>query len=258
MSQNIFTKKRVSLICAVTLFLIVSLFSYAVAEERLVIKDGSGNTVFNVLDDGMLTVIRGSYPVIVGERQTSLTTGARTVANFTHSTTANMTDGFGPEFAFTIKDSGATEAICTVGAIRDGSDNSGAFAVWPRENGVKFQAMTVHADGSLVMDSGARCTAAGTWENGSSRELKKDFRSLSNEEALAALELLEPIEYRYKRDDSDTHLGFIAEDVPALVASGDRKHMDSMDVVTLLTKVVQEQQILIEKLSEDVKLLREK
>jgi hypothetical protein len=41
MSQNIFTKKRVSLICVVTLFLIVSLLSYAVAEERLVIKDGS-------------------------------------------------------------------------------------------------------------------------------------------------------------------------------------------------------------------------
>ncbi len=255
MSQKYFFKKRLSLICVASFFLFFSLFSYAIGEDRLVIKNGSGDTVFNVQDDGMMTAIRGTYPVIQGERQTDLTTGARTVANFIHSTSGNMTDGFGPEFAFSIKDSGATEAICTVGAVRDGSDNSGAFAVWPRRFGAKIQALTVKSDGSLVMNNGATCTAAGVWEDASSRELKKDFRSLSTEEALTTLQQLKPIEFRYKKDDSDTHLGFVAEDVPQLVATKDRKHMSSMDVVALLTKVVQEQQLLIEKLSKDVKLL---
>jgi hypothetical protein len=35
-------------------------------------------------------------------------------------------------------------------------------------------------------------------------------------------------------------VGFIAEDVPALVATADRKGLSPMDVVAVLTKVVQE------------------
>ena len=45
-----------------------------------------------------------------------------------------------------------------------------------------------------------------------------------------------------KKSPEERHLGFIAEDVPELVASKDRKGMSSMDVVAVLTKVVQEQQ----------------
>jgi hypothetical protein len=37
------------------------------------------------------------------------------------------------------------------------------------------------------------------------------------------------------------HVGFIAEDVPHLVAMPDRKGLTTMDVVAVLTKVVQEQ-----------------
>jgi hypothetical protein len=51
-------------------------------------------------------------------------------------------------------------------------------------------------------------------------------------------------------DKDDRHVGFIAEDVPDLVASKDRKGLSSMDIVALLTKVVQEQQKAIKALSE--------
>jgi hypothetical protein len=37
-------------------------------------------------------------------------------------------------------------------------------------------------------------------------------------------------------------VGFIAEDVPDLVATKDRKGLSPMDIVAVLTKVVQEQQ----------------
>jgi hypothetical protein len=43
-------------------------------------------------------------------------------------------------------------------------------------------------------------------------------------------------------------LGFIAEDVPDLVATADRKGLSSMDIVAVLTKVVQEQQRTIEQM----------
>lgn len=41
-------------------------------------------------------------------------------------------------------------------------------------------------------------------------------------------------------------MGFIAEDVPELVATKDRKGMSPMDVVAVLTKVVKEQQEAIQ------------
>jgi cell division protein FtsB len=47
-------------------------------------------------------------------------------------------------------------------------------------------------------------------------------------------------------------VGFIAEDVPKLVATKNRKGMSAMDVVAVLTKVVQKQQRTIAELSRKV------
>jgi len=41
-------------------------------------------------------------------------------------------------------------------------------------------------------------------------------------------------------------VGFIAEDVPDLVATKDRKALSPMDIVAVLTRVVQEQQKTVE------------
>jgi hypothetical protein len=41
-------------------------------------------------------------------------------------------------------------------------------------------------------------------------------------------------------DKDEKHVGFIAEDVPELVAMKDRKSLSPMDIVAVLTKVVQE------------------
>jgi len=60
-----------------------------------------------------------------------------------------------------------------------------------------------------------------------------------------ALTQLKPVEFAYKADTEERHVGFIAEDAPDIVASKDRKGMSPMDVVAVLTKVVQEQQKLI-------------
>jgi hypothetical protein len=92
----------------------------------------------------------------------------------------------------------------------------------------------------------ARLTAAGIWTNGSSRAIKQDIRPLSAADALAAFAALEPVRYRAKADPSEEHLGFIAEDVPELVAESDRTGLSPMDVVALLTRVVQEQQRAVE------------
>ena len=94
----------------------------------------------------------------------------------------------------------------------------------------------------LEMASGAHVTTGGVWTNASSREYKENIRDLSYDEATLALLSLKPSKFNYKVDKDDDYLGFIAEDVPDLVATKDRKGLSPMDIVAVLTKVVQKQQ----------------
>jgi hypothetical protein len=94
----------------------------------------------------------------------------------------------------------------------------------------------------LQMASGAFVSAAGVWTNASSRTLKQDIEALTASEAQAALEQLAPVRYASRVDPTERHVGFIAEDVPELVATRDRKSLSPMDIVAVLTRVVQEQQ----------------
>jgi hypothetical protein len=95
--------------------------------------------------------------------------------------------------------------------------------------------------------SGARLDA-GNWVNASSRAVKQDIHDLDAGAAMSALKAMEPVTFAYKENPAETNVGFIAEDVPELVATADRKGLSSMDVVAVLTKVIQEQQRTIEDL----------
>jgi hypothetical protein len=101
---------------------------------------------------------------------------------------------------------------------------------------------TTDAQYPLHLGNGAHVTAGGVWTNASSRVLKDDITPLTLERAQAALVALAPVEYVYKADPSERQVGFIAEDVPALVAQNDRASLSPMDLVAVLTKVVQAQQ----------------
>ena len=102
-----------------------------------------------------------------------------------------------------------------------------------------------------VGTAGAYCDG-GAWVNGSSRTYKDNITSLTTEEAVEAFKGLEPVKYVYKDDKEEQHIGFIAEDVPELVATKDRKGLSPMDIVAVLTKVVQEQQKTISDLKERI------
>jgi hypothetical protein len=93
----------------------------------------------------------------------------------------------------------------------------------------------------LQMAGGAYTNGTG-WFNASSREYKENIESLDSREALMTLASLDPVKFNYKSDASEKHVGFIAEDVPELVATKDRKGLSPMDILAVLTKVVQEQQ----------------
>jgi ClpP class serine protease len=108
------------------------------------------------------------------------------------------------------------------------------------------------------MSNGASLTTGGVWTNASSRALKENIENLNADEAVAALTKLNPVKYNYKIDKTDKHVGFIAEDAPELVATSDRKGMSPMDVVAVLTKVVQEQQKVNQEQQEVIANLHER
>jgi len=107
----------------------------------------------------------------------------------------------------------------------------------------------------LDMASGAHVTAGGVWTDASSRAYKENIHALSVEAALSAFEALTPVEFNYKVDKDETCLGFIAEDVPDLVATKDRKSLSAMDIVAMLTKVVQRQQEQIAELQNRIQAM---
>jgi hypothetical protein len=115
---------------------------------------------------------------------------------------------------------------------------------------------TIPAGNVIYHSNGARLSSGGAWLNGSSRAFKQDINSLSAESALDALTSLNPVTFTYKEEPGEEYVGFISEDVPDLVASGDRTGLSPMDVVAVLTKVVQEQQRQIDELTEQLEALK--
>lgn len=95
--------------------------------------------------------------------------------------------------------------------------------------------------------SGAFLSAGGVWTNASSRSNKENIQNLDANSAMDTLQKLNPVTFDYKAS-KEKHVGFIAEDVPDLVATPDRKSLSAMDIVAVLTKAVQEQQKTIEEL----------
>jgi hypothetical protein len=102
---------------------------------------------------------------------------------------------------------------------------------------------------SIHVGGGAHCFGGREWRNASSISCKKDVEALSLADALAALRDLRPVTFKYV-DDDEVRAGFIAEDVPDLVAAGDRQSLSAMDFVAVLTRVVQFQQWQISELSQ--------
>jgi len=90
----------------------------------------------------------------------------------------------------------------------------------------------------------------------SSRELKENIFELSVEEALETIQNLRPVKYDYKAiKTSRANLGFIAEEMPDNLASSDRKTISPMEIIPVLTKMIQEQQKAINSLQQNLSQL---
>ncbi len=238
------------------------------AADKLIVKDTLGNTKFVVTDSGKVgmgtstpqydldIVAPDKGQIRISDNATDTTTkGARMVLN--HYTNAEL-----PVYLFGAA-STATDNFVAFGggnAIGNAATQIDLFTGSTTTTQTGFSRMTVKGNGyigfgtqspayPLHHSTGAYLSVGGVWTDASSREYKENISRLSADKALNALKALDPVEFTYKADKEERHTGFIAEDAPELVATKDRKGLSPMDIVAVLTKVVQEQQESIEMLS---------
>jgi hypothetical protein len=89
-------------------------------------------------------------------------------------------------------------------------------------------------------------------------KFKENIRGLTTNEAVDTLEQLRPVRFNYKVDKAEECLGFIAEEVPELVASKGRKGLSPMNITAVLTRVLQEQQKMVREQQETIMQLKAK
>jgi hypothetical protein len=117
-----------------------------------------------------------------------------------------------------------------------------------------FKSIYFHVNNQTAASKGV--AKDGNW-TGSTREIKNNICDFTAQEAIEILADLNPIKFSYRADERNKpHVGFIAEEVPDVIASPDKKMISEIDIVAVLTKVVQEQQRTIVDLSKKIELLR--
>ncbi|MCF8146563.1 MAG: tail fiber domain-containing protein [Deltaproteobacteria bacterium] len=214
---------------------------FSMGADKLIVRDEGGATTFKVEDDGSVASagrllsngasVWGSAPFVLGQ---NLLNRGIVITDKAASNQKNIYFGW------------------NVGSSHDYAE------IFALQEGVAYKNLVLNPNGGCVgigavspayplqMGSGAYVSAGGVWTNASSREYKQDIRQLTGDEAMNALKGLRPVKFSYKAKTDETHVGFIAEEVPDLVATKDRKGMSSMDVVAVLTRVVQEQQKVVQ------------
>jgi hypothetical protein len=225
--QEDFMSRKIVLL-AVVLMLTVPVAVFGA--DKLIVQDSGGVTQFNVTDDGKVGIGIGTGTIDTNAVFEIRKTGANAVMM------TNRTDG-----AKNVMNSAAGAGI--FGTLNN-------FKLRLVVNAVKK--MELNADNSITTGSGATLTAGGVWHDASSRDYKENISELSAAAANEALKGLNPMIYNYKAAKDEKHVGFIAEDVPSLVASQDRKSLSPMDIVAVLTKVVKEQKQTVEALEATV------
>jgi Chaperone of endosialidase len=105
--------------------------------------------------------------------------------------------------------------------------------------------MTLDGDSNVIDFAGGGQYNGANFLDASSRARKQDIRPLGGGAAVEALAGLEPVTFAYLDAPGAPRVGFIAEEVPALVARPGRTTLSALEIVAVLTKVVQAQQQVV-------------
>lgn len=124
--------------------------------------DGKDSTTFattasntftsNQIVSGTITTISSTFPVEKIIRTSTATNAIRSTFQAIHQTNGDMTDGFGADISFGIKDNAGVEnEIANIGAFRDGGDSTGGLGLYTRVGGTKSERLRISALGDVSM-----------------------------------------------------------------------------------------------------------
>jgi hypothetical protein len=120
-------------------------------------------------------------------------------------------------------------------------DNGGGRSLDLRADGSALDLESNGAD--LYINNNNRPVRIRNQQSVSSRDLKENIADFTTREATEALEGLNPVSFTWKDDEEKTrHIGFIAEDTPGIAKSSDEKAIIPVQILAILSKVVQDQQ----------------
>ncbi|NJN17064.1 MAG: tail fiber domain-containing protein [Oscillochloris sp.] len=155
-------------------------------------------------------------------------------------------------------DGSATRSGALLGAIGFvGMGATHAQMVYRAGSGGGFEFVDRSKNGpALNNDNTGWAKVSGILNNASSRRWKDTITAMAPDDALAALNELRPVTFRYTNDQSErVQAGFIAEEVPDLLASSNRDVINPLEVVAVLTSVLQTQRQTIAELSGRLQVL---
>jgi len=118
----------------------------------------------------------------------------------------------------------------------------------------------LHVGDNTSNGNGAHVTEGGAWTNGSSREFKENFQTISSKDILTKLASLNILLWDYKDSEEGTHLGPIAEEFHEAFGLGDNdKYISTVDAdgvaLAAIKALYEENQEMKEKLKSQNELL---
>jgi hypothetical protein len=103
---------------------------------------------------GQSTITGATFPVLNTVRTSTVTNSPLGTLAVTHSTTGDAADGFGPSLFFQLTDNGVSNSLLgSVGAIRSGSDTTGAIIFSPANGGGTSEKVRISPTGNMLIGS---------------------------------------------------------------------------------------------------------
>lgn len=102
------------------------------------------------LPSGKFDVKGSDFPVVFMERSTSATNSMSGIVKIKNTTDQVSSDGLGAGMSFFMQDSGGSDSeLGSIGFVRNGADNTGAFSIRPSTTGTPAEKMVIKANGNV-------------------------------------------------------------------------------------------------------------